>query len=143
VAYISPDPDPDPETETGDRHRPSRLGVVIVGMVATLVLMGSIGYAMFGASSDSTVRSTPQASRPAVVTPPERLTPVVYPTSGVYVPPIPTAGPTTGKPSTKTASPKPKPKPKPTTAQRPPCPVQAPFFHDWCVRNGYQPPRGG
>jgi hypothetical protein len=116
------------------------VGAVIVGTVAAVVLVVSIGFALVGDSPDSTVSSTLQAPRPTAVTPPERLTPVAYPTRGEYVPPIPTEVPTVTLKPTKTVKPTPKPA---TSQQRPPCPVQAPFFHDWCIRHGYQPPRGG
>lgn len=132
MAYTSSDP------AARGRHRPGRLGVVIVGMVAAVVTVGWIGYALFGGSAASTVRSRPHGSRPTVATPPERLTPVVYPTRGVYVPPIPTEPPATPSPPTEAATPTPTPMPVPTQPQRPTCLKQAPF-HGWCMRHDYQP----
>jgi hypothetical protein len=50
--------------------------------------------------------------------------------------------PTTRKPVPTAKTTKPVKTVKPTMSQLPVCPNQMPFFHDWCVRHGFQPPQG-
>jgi hypothetical protein len=135
------DTSPDPSIDNSPPR--SRCVALVVGTVlVAAVLLGITGFAMFGGTSDSSLRSVPPVPRPTVMVAPERPTPTVYPTRGVYVPPIPTAAPTTRMPTPTLKPTKPTASTTTTSPQRPPCPNQLPIFHDWCIRKGYQPPRG-
>jgi hypothetical protein len=123
-----------------------RVALVVGTVLAAAVLLGTTGFALLGGTPRHTAKSAPQVPHPTVVASLERPAPAVYPTPGVYVPPFPTAAPTTRKPSVKPTEPTAPTKPtKPTaqtTTQRPTCPFQLPYLHQWCIRHGYQPPRG-
>jgi hypothetical protein len=135
-AYDSPDPVIDTRRRQG-----LRIALLFGAVVVAALMLGGIVAVLFGGTPGPIAKSAPRVPRwtATVTAPSERITPAAYPTRGVYVPPIstvtPSTTPTTYKPSPKTTTP-------PTTHQRPVCPFQLPVFHDWCVRQGFQPPKG-
>jgi hypothetical protein len=136
-----------PGAAAGKGRRPSRGALIVVAVVAVMVLVGSVEFALFGQGSGRPARSAPKVPRPVVVTTSERPTPVVYPTREEYVPPSPTVPSITRnpspRPSPKATNPKTTNPTTPPVQHRAPCPVRLSFFHDWCIRHGYQPPQGG